>query len=211
MPAVMRSFSGTNATRRCLIVISTVELFFGRGIQSTELTNIFPILAWNRPPDDPAVLKKMHDCGFTLAGFVPPSALDHCREAGLLAIVSDPRASTYDWTSVDAGKVRLNISNLVVEVGKHPSVYGYYLRDEPTANMFPGLGTCSPSAHRADNIHKPMDAFRLQPRGWKCLGVPYRHRLRSNRRSRLADPKRWLAARPRDNDPGLTAEQNRPE
>jgi hypothetical protein len=106
---------------------------------SADDTNWFPILPWNNPPADPAVLKKIHDCGFTLAGFVPPAALSLCRAAGLKAIVSDPRASDYDWAMVDETKARSNVSNLVAQVGSDPTLFGYYLRDEPPAAYFAGL------------------------------------------------------------------------
>lgn len=99
----------------------------------------FPIMPWNSPPNDPAVLKKIHECGFTVAGFVPPAALDACASAGLKAIVSDSRVSGYDWAAVDETKARNNVSNLVAQVGNHPAVFGYYLRDEPTAAWFSGL------------------------------------------------------------------------
>src|SRR5580765_5070428 len=102
--------------------------------QATADTNFFPIMPWNSPPNDPAVLKKIHHCGFTLAGFVPPGALDACQAAGLTAIVSDPRVSGYEWAALDANKARTNVTSLVGEVGKHPAVFGYYLHDEPPAN-----------------------------------------------------------------------------
>jgi hypothetical protein len=102
-------------------------------------TTFFPIMPWNSPPNDPAVLRKLRECGFTLAGFVPSAALDACAAAGLKAIVSDGRASDYDWTAVDETKARNNISNLVAQVGNNPAVFGYYLRDEPTAAWFPQL------------------------------------------------------------------------
>src|SRR5258706_10609533 len=101
--------------------------------QPASDTNFFPIMPWNSPPNDPAVLKKIRDCGFTLAGFVPPGALDACQAAGLKAIVSEPRVSAYDWSAVDDAKARANVTSLVAEVGKHPAVFGYYLRDEPEA------------------------------------------------------------------------------
>src|SRR5437773_9337756 len=102
-------------------------------------TNFFPIMPWNGPPNDPEVLKKIHDCGFTLAGFVPPGALDNCEKAGLKAIVSDARVSGCDWAKVEEVKARTNVVSLVAEVGQHPAVFGYYLRDEPPAGWFPGL------------------------------------------------------------------------
>jgi hypothetical protein len=41
--------------------------------------------------------------------------------------------------NVDAAKARENVTALVKEVNDHPAVFGYYLRDEPSAAMFPGL------------------------------------------------------------------------
>ena len=103
-------------------------------------TNLFPIMPWNSPPNDPAVLKKIKECGFTVAGFVPPAALDNCRAAGLKAIVSDVRGSGYDWaSSIDELKAATNVASLISEVGNHPAVFGYYLRDEPSAPWFPNL------------------------------------------------------------------------
>jgi hypothetical protein len=101
--------------------------------------DVFPIMPWNSPSNDSAVLKRIKDCGFTIAGFVPPSALDACEKAGLKAIVSDPRSADYDWANVDAAQARKRIESLVAEVGNHRAVFGYNLRDEPPANWFPGL------------------------------------------------------------------------
>jgi hypothetical protein len=103
----------------------------------------FPIMAWDGVPNDPAVLKKMHDCGLTVAGFVPPAALDACQAAGLKAIVSDPRVGGYDWQHVDSKAARAKVTELVRQVRHHPAVYGYYLRDEPPSSFFPGLAAVS--------------------------------------------------------------------
>lgn len=102
-------------------------------------TNFFPIMAWNTAPADLAALKKMRECGLTVAGFAAPKTLKLCRQAGLKAIVSDPRVHHYDFANVDEQIARRNVTSLVREVGKNPAVYGYYLRDEPGANLFPGL------------------------------------------------------------------------
>jgi hypothetical protein len=103
-------------------------------------TNLFPIMPWNSPSIQPGVLKTIHECGFTLAGFVAPGALDECQAEGLKAIVSDARTSGYDWAgTIDSVKAQGNVSNLVAQVGKHPAVFGYYLRDEPNAGWFPNL------------------------------------------------------------------------
>jgi hypothetical protein len=108
-----------------------------------EPAAFFPVMAWDSPPHDAAVLAEMRACGFTVAGFVPVAALDACQAAGLKAIVSDPRCADYDWTKVDAAAARRRVAELVGEVRRHPAVFGYYLRDEPTAAFFPGLATVS--------------------------------------------------------------------
>jgi hypothetical protein len=108
---------------------------------AAEPPAVFPIMPWNAAPNDLGVLKKMRECGLTVAGFVPPAALDNCQAAGLKAIVSDARLSNYDWHKVDPAKARENVAALVKEVRNHPAVMGYYLRDEPPADYFKGLAT----------------------------------------------------------------------
>src|SRR4051812_39482233 len=100
----------------------------------------FPIMIWDMTPSDPAVLAKIKDCGFNVAGFAAPAYLDACQAAGLKAIVNDPRVGGYDWRNVDEAVARKNVTSLIAEVGKHPAVFGYYLRDEPPKGMFAGLG-----------------------------------------------------------------------
>jgi hypothetical protein len=101
----------------------------------------FPIMTWDNPPNDPGVLKRMRECGITVAGFVPPSALDNCQAAGLKAIVFDARLSDYDWEKVDANVARVRVGAVIDAVRNHPAVFGYYLRDEPKTAFFPGLAT----------------------------------------------------------------------
>ena len=73
-----------------LLFRALVILSMSLQTRAAEPTNIFPIMPWNSPPNDLAVLKKIHDCGFTLAGFVAPAGLPLCEQAELQAIVIDP-------------------------------------------------------------------------------------------------------------------------
>src|ERR1044071_8048491 len=124
------------------ILLLLAASFFGSLTSSAaEPVPFFPIMAWDNVPNEPAILAKMHDCGLTVAGFVPPAALDACQAAGLKAIVSDPRVGGYDWQTVDAKDARKRVTELIHEVRNHPAVYGYYLRDEPPSSFFPGLAT----------------------------------------------------------------------
>src|SRR5215471_19451164 len=86
-------------------------------------TNVFPIMPWDIPPNDLAVLARIRDCGFTLAGFVPVSGLSNCQAAGLKAIVSDARTSGYEWASVEASVARSNVTAVIAATAKNPAVF----------------------------------------------------------------------------------------
>ena len=137
----------------------TLFLLGVRGLAAPADTNFFPIMAWNWAPNDPVVLNNMRACGLTIAGFVAPGTLDACRAAGLKAIVSDARTSDYDWANVDEPKARIRVASLVADVGNHPALFGYYLRDEPSTTMFPGL------AKVASLVRE------LAPGKWPYLGI----------------------------------------
>jgi hypothetical protein len=121
--------------------VIALTLLFGSHAPTAEPEPVFPIMAWNNVPNDPAVLKRMRDCGLTVAGFVPIDGLDNCHSAGMKAIVSDARLSDYDWTKVDPTAARKRVGEVIQRVRRHPAVYGYYLRDEPPAGYFAGLAT----------------------------------------------------------------------
>ncbi len=107
----------------------------------------FAILPWSSVPGDARVLQGIYDCGFNLAGFVSPDSLDAVKAAGLKGIVSGLHVA--DPGRTDAAAVQKEVDELVKRVGKHPAVYGYYLRDEPAANMFPALAAYATALHKA--------------------------------------------------------------
>jgi hypothetical protein len=127
-------------TRRSLFLAITLSLV---ALATSGGTSSFPIMPWDNAPNDLKVLSEMRDCGFTIAGFAAPQTLDACRSAGLRAIVKDQRATSLDWKQFDEVTAWTNLASLITEVGKHPAVFGYFLRDEPSANMFYGLGRAS--------------------------------------------------------------------
>ena len=146
MSSVQKFFSGRLLTPFFATLLFLIALGLpARG--QANATNFFPIMAWNSPPMQPAVLQKMAECGLNVAGFVPASGLDLCQAAGLKAIVSDTRCGGYDWTHVDERVARSNILSLVAQVGKHPALFGFYLRDEPPPAYLPGLGRVAALIH----------------------------------------------------------------
>jgi hypothetical protein len=100
----------------------------------------FPILPWGGAPRDLDALKEMRACGFNLAGFVNPEDLDVVREAGLKGIVSHSSIRVGEAESgLDEAEIDQFAAALVQRVGQQPAVFGYYLKDEPGAQFFPGL------------------------------------------------------------------------
>lgn len=118
-------------------------LFIPAMLASAVDDDFFPILAWGSAPGDLDALKEMAECGITIAGFAAAEHLDLVEQAGLKAFVRDSRASGYDFQNIDPSAVSANVVSLTQEVSAHPAVFGYYLRDEPSADLFPGLATVS--------------------------------------------------------------------
>jgi len=100
---------------------------------------LFPLMAWDYV-DDRATLKAMRECGITAVAFVRPKMLDACQEYGLKAIVFDERISGGDWSKpFDGDRASRNLPSVIKEVGDHPALLGYHLKDEPHAAEFPEL------------------------------------------------------------------------
>jgi len=110
----------------------------------------FAILPWGYTPGDLKVLKEIRECGFNLAGFVSPEYLDLVSEAGLKSIVIEGSTKVNNAAAqLDKEEVGGRVEALVKRVGKHEAVFGYYLRDEPEAGLYPGLKKWVASYRRA--------------------------------------------------------------
>lgn len=96
----------------------------------------FAILPWGTTTDETA-LPGIRECGFNLAGFVYPDKLNAVQAAGLKAIVIDPSVQI-EGTSHE--ELTSRVQALARLTANHPATYGYYLRDEPNAALFPALG-----------------------------------------------------------------------
>ena len=71
--------------------------------------------------------------------------------AGLQGIVSDPETHVSDTVAqLEDTEIERRVNALVARVGGHPALFGYYLRDEPGANAYPGLGNWKAAFQRAD-------------------------------------------------------------
>lgn len=111
----------------------------------------FAILPWGWSSGDVAVFEEIKACGFNLAGFVAPDKLDTVAQAGLKCIVSDRSISATDKTAeLNDEQITRCVRAVADKVRDHPATFGYYLRDEPSARMYPTLARWADAVRRAD-------------------------------------------------------------
>jgi len=155
--------------RHCARVLILLPVFFAAGCAATNRPtgtqqpatkrkaarsispSVFAILPWGSTPGDPELLEGIRDCGFNLAGFVSPDALDAVAQAGLMAFVRTPETHVAgDNLDLPPEEIQRRVVALTQRVGDHPAVFGYYLRDEPPATDYPALARWSQAFRAAD-------------------------------------------------------------
>lgn len=110
----------------------------------------FMILPWGWTPGDAQILKEIKDCGFNMAGFVTPEYVDAVRKAGLKCFVSDPNVSPlYTDGKMSDAEIKKRVGAMTAKFRDNPSVYGYYMIDEPSALLFPALGRWADAIRKA--------------------------------------------------------------
>lgn len=137
------------------ILILIIGLSCVVAAQSTkEITMLkpseFTVLPWGGTSGDQSVYDTIRDCGFNLAGFVTVEELDKVAKAGLECLVRDSSIHASDAaTQLDQAEIDKRIADVVERIGNNPVVYGFYLRDEPNAAVFPGLGKWAAAVNKA--------------------------------------------------------------
>jgi len=100
----------------------------------------FPVMAWGGSPSDPDQLRGMKEAGLNISGFCAAKDLEKVNAAGLTCFVTDQRINGYPLLNLPPeGEIRRNMEAVKNEVGDHPAVLGYYLRDEPDVKELEGL------------------------------------------------------------------------
>jgi hypothetical protein len=111
-------------------------------------SEFYPILPWDPQHGwDSSVqtrkqgLASIAEGHFGLAGFVSCDDLQLCDQLGLGAILYDHilNPNHLKWNDLSEQQVDQIVRQWVSEAKDNPAVYGYYLKDEPGANEFPGL------------------------------------------------------------------------
>ena len=112
----------------------------------------FSIVAWNMiDPENPALgyfkdpnqFEIMKDCGFNVAGMLTPSLLGSAEKAGMKGWLMDPGLhSALDRLALEKvpltdQKIEEIVEKMVKDNDNNTAVYGYYVKDEPGASLFP--------------------------------------------------------------------------
>jgi hypothetical protein len=101
----------------------------------------FAVMAWGGSPSDPAQLKEMREAGLNISGFCAPPDLDRVHDAGLTCFVRDRRFNGFAWDHLpDDAQLRPGIAELKTQLAGKPAALGFYLNDEPSTALMPGLG-----------------------------------------------------------------------
>lgn len=110
----------------------------------------FALMAWDQSPADPHQLDLMRQAGLNISGFCTPGELDQVQAAKMACFVTDERANGYEWTGMpDRKELQNKIAALVAEVRNRPAALGFFLYDEPQAQMMPGLGEVAEMLRKA--------------------------------------------------------------
>jgi len=104
---------------------------------------------WAGPALTDAVAGQMADGGWNLVWCVEKE-LDVARRHGLRAQLRDPLLAP---ATLDDPERRRKLDGLIARVRKHPALYSYFLRDEPGAAAFPGLGRLVAYLRERDPAH----------------------------------------------------------
>lgn len=104
---------------------------------------------WLGPPITDDVAKQMAEGGFNLI-WCKEGELDVARQHGLRVVLND---SLLRPQAMDDPAELEKLDNLVARVKNHPSLYAYYVGDEPSAFSFPAMGKLVAHLRSLDPLH----------------------------------------------------------
>jgi hypothetical protein len=101
----------------------------------------FAVMAWGGSPSDAEQLRGMREAGLNISGFCRAQDLPMVQTAGLTCFVRDSRIQSFDPLHMPSDdEIRGRVAELKTQIGSSGAALGFYLRDEPNAQLMPGLG-----------------------------------------------------------------------
>jgi hypothetical protein len=155
-------------TRRVLIAsllftIGLISQTRGEEPATAPAPGVLPVICFPGPPADDNVLahwQKIKDANFTV---VLPShrytdadqqkMLDHCAKSGLKGVVNVKKLAPPSSAETPPPGWRVEVQRATSLFGPHPALFGYMIRDEPGADLFPQLGRAADAFREDDPNH----------------------------------------------------------
>ncbi len=162
--ALRRScLSATTLLVTLLIVLASLEKARCDEPPVAPSRGVFPIICFPGPPAEDNILdhwKNIKKANFTLALAVhrytdadQQKMLGHCAQAGLKAVVNVKKLAPPSSTDAPPPGWREEVRRAADLFGGHPATFGYMIRDEPGADLFPQLGRVARAFRKADPKH----------------------------------------------------------
>lgn len=110
----------------------------------------FFIMPWGMTPGSTQALKDIKECGFNVAGFVAPEHVKLVKKAGLKCIVRD--TALFDVihdSNLSDDKLEKIVVAMTSKFKNDPTVWGYYVYDEPNPAMYPNLARWAKAIRKA--------------------------------------------------------------
>lgn len=101
-----------------------------------------PQRGWDGAKRHAQGIESIAACNFTIAGYVQPEDLPACEAAGISAFYYDPvfcGGAQPKWNDLPQAEIDDVIRGWMANGGDSPTVYGFYIYDEPGADDFAGL------------------------------------------------------------------------
>ncbi|MGI8907597.1 MAG: hypothetical protein ACR2IE_14025 [Candidatus Sumerlaeaceae bacterium] len=134
----------------CIVSAASAQTVQNSGSGKRVTPEEFAILPWGTTHGEVSTYREIRECGFNLAGFVHPEKLDAVHAAGLKAIVIDDSIHVGDgMAGLTEEEITSRTTALTARTKDHAATYGYYLRDEPKADLYPALGRWAAEIRKA--------------------------------------------------------------
>lgn len=99
----------------------------------------FAIMPWGGSPGDAKTLRDIKDCGFNLAGFLVPNDVKVAKKVGLKCLVIDQATLDVNQPNLSDAEVIARVKKLTSQFRSDPTVFGYYVKDEPGMGEYANL------------------------------------------------------------------------
>ncbi|MCP4787720.1 MAG: hypothetical protein GY903_06555 [Fuerstiella sp.] len=148
-----------------LLTVSSFGRVHAEAPPTVPAPGVLPIICFPGPPAQDNIIghwQRIKDAHFTLvlashrySDADQQKMLEHCSQLGLKAVVNVKKLAPPSSAETPPPGWREEVNRATALFGNHPAVFGYMIRDEPGAELFPQLGRVA-DAFREDAPNHPV-------------------------------------------------------